>query len=200
MNAVTDFFANNFSSCIWLAVILLAMIPALESKIAIPFAVASGLSAWTGCLFALIGSLIPCTMSLLIARKIRSRTTGFVTGYIKDKYTAQTNILEKQDGSFKKYFSLACFVALPLPLTGVWAGGFVAGFSSLNIYKSFASVMAGSLCSCLIVTLLCTIFQNSIGYILMFAFGIIALFLIVDLTMSLFKRNKGWLNRSRKVK
>jgi len=38
MNFLVDFFSNNFENCIWLAIILIAICPTLESKIAIPLA------------------------------------------------------------------------------------------------------------------------------------------------------------------
>ncbi len=34
---MVEFFADNFSNCVFLAVILMALIPTVESKIAIPF-------------------------------------------------------------------------------------------------------------------------------------------------------------------
>ncbi len=196
MENLIEILSQHFASCIWLAVILLAMIPTLESKIAIPFAMNTGfwaesaLPAWQAFLFAFIGSLIPSILMIYAGRKIKAHTTGFITNVIKSRYSVKSTLLEKQKGDFKKYLSLCTFVALPLPLTGVWAGSFIAGLSSLKTGKSFLAISCGAFISCAIVTLLCTVLENSIGYILMFSVAIVIIFLSIDLIASLIKNIK----------
>lgn len=193
MNFIVEFVANNFSSCIWLAVILLALIPTLESKIAIPFAMNSAmwgeaaLQPWQAFLFAFIGSLIPSFIAMLITRKIKSRTTGFIASAVRSKYNIKTTLLEKEKSTFKKYLILTTFVALPLPLTGVWSGSFLAGFSDLKLGKCFIAICVGAFISCLIVTLLCAVFENSIGYILMFSIAVVVLYLIAEFSIDILK-------------
>ena len=193
MENVIEFFTNNFSTCIWLAVIILAMIPTLESKIAIPFAMNSGLwgssalPAWQAFLFAFIGSLIPCIVSMLVTRKIKSKTTGFIANTIKKRYSIKSLLIEREKSYFKKYLTLATFVALPLPLTGVWAGSMLAGLSDLSLKNCFFAIAIGAFVSCCIVTLLCTIFVNSLGALLMISLFIIILFVVIELVVDLIK-------------
>lgn len=201
MDWLIDFFSQNFSSCIWLAVILVALIPTLESKIAIPFAMNtaiwgySALPAWQAFLFAFIGSILPCLPCMLLARKIRRHTAGFVTDTFTKRYNVKTSLIEKQKSNFKKYFTLMSFVALPLPLTGVWTGSFVAGLSKLNFKQSFLSICIGALISCGIITLLCVYFENSIGYVLFVSLALVVIVLLFDLVggliKPLFKRTKN---------
>jgi hypothetical protein len=81
---------------------------------------------------------------------------------------------------------LACFVAVPLPLTGVWSGSLIAGLTSLNINYSFISIVCGSIISCGTMTLLCTLFSNSTTYILIFSLIIVIAFSFINLLSSLF--------------
>ena len=173
MDFIIDFFTNNFSNCIWLAIILISMCPLLESKIAIPLAMntlfwgSNAYSPYLACLLAFLGS------------KFFS------------KYSYKSTLLNQKTNNFKKYLSLACFVAVPLPLTGVWSGSLIAGLSNLNIHYAFLAILIGALISSLSITILCSIFSNSIMNILMISLIIIILFLIFDFILSVFKhKNK----------
>lgn len=197
MDFIIDFFTNNFSNCIWLAIILISMCPLLESKIAIPLAMntlfwgSNAYSPYLACLLAFLGSILPCYFIMLIARKIKSKTTGFVTSKFFSKYSYKSTLLNQKTNNFKKYLSLACFVAVPLPLTGVWSGSLIAGLSNLNIHYAFLAILIGALISSLSITILCSIFSNSIMNILMISLIIIILFLIFDFILSIFKhKNK----------
>ena len=63
-----DFFAENFSGCVFLAVILMAMIPTIESKIAIPFGLSydiwgeATLSPIASFACAYVGSMLPSVL------------------------------------------------------------------------------------------------------------------------------------------
>ena len=201
MENILEFFTNNFSSCVWLAVILLAMIPTLESKIAIPFAMnpslwgGAALPAWQAFLFAFIGSILPSVFIILLARKIKTHTTGFVSSYLSNRYSIKSALIEKQTSNLKKYISLCGFVALPLPLTGVWAGSFVAGLTNLSLKKSFISILFGAAISCGIVTLLCAYLENSIGYILIISLSLVIIFIGTDFALSLFQKFRDKKNK-----
>ncbi len=203
MENFIEFLSTNFSSCIWLAVIFLAMIPTLESKIAIPFAMNTGLwgglalPAWHALLFSFIGCMLPSILVIFLSKKIKRHTTGFVTNVLKSRYSVKSTLLEKQDGTFKKYLFLTTFVALPLPLTGVWAGSFLGGLSNLKPHWCIISIAIGAFISCSIVTLLCTVLANSVGYILMFSILIVTVFLGIDLIISVIKSIKGKLTATK---
>ena len=187
-----DFFANNFSSCIWLAVILIALIPTLESKIAIPFAMNSALlgshalSAFSAFALSLIGSILPCIFVIFLTRHLKSHTTGFVSGFL-NRYTVKTNLIQQKHSNLQKYLALAGFVAIPLPLTGVWTGSIIAGLTNLNIFKSFIAIFVGAIVSSGITTLLCVCFENSIGYIFLVSLLLVIIFAVINIVISLFK-------------
>ncbi len=208
MKTILDFFANNFETCIWLAVILVALIPTLESKIAIPFAMstlvwgANALPAWQAFLFAFIGSMLPAYFALLIGRVFRKHTTGFVSEKIKKRYHSKAMKLEGSSSSFKKYAILCSFVALPIPLTGVWTGSLIAGMSSLKKGWSMLAITIGAIISSGLITLLCTVFESSITYILLASLIVIIAFLALDIFINIIRsslKNKSE-NKSDKTK
>ena len=193
MDFIIDFFSDHFSNCVWLAVLLISMCPTLESKISIPLAMNStiwgsnSLSPILAFLISFIGSIIPYYIIVLIIRKIKSKTTGFVTSRFLQKYNSKSIRVNNQKSNFKKYLALTAFVAVPLPLTGVWTGSLIAGLTNLNIHYAFIAISIGAFISSLTITILCTIFSNSITYILMFSLLIIIIFLFIDLLLSFTK-------------
>lgn len=188
-----DFIAENFKDCIWLAVLLIAMCPTLESKIAIPFAMNSSiwgdsaLSPLTAFLVAFLGSIIPSYIVMIIIRKLKRRTTGFISSKLFSKYIVKGSSIDLKGSEFKKYLALAGFVALPIPLTGVWTGSIIAGISNLNLNYSFISIFIGGALSAGAVTILCSIFSNSISYIFMITLLILIIFMLIDLLIPIFK-------------
>ena len=196
MDFVIDFFTDNFQNCIWLVAILIAMCPTLESKIAIPLAMNSSiwgdsaLPPFLSFLLAFLGSIIPSYLIMFVARKLKSKTTGFISSKLFHKYTIKGSSIESNQSEIKKYLALAGFVAVPLPLTGVWTGSLIAGLSNLNLNYSFLVITFGSAISAGAITLLCSIFTNSISYIFIISLIIVITFLFVDLLLSMLKRKR----------
>ena len=194
MNWFYEIFIENFQGLVWLACILLALIPALEAKIAIPFAMnptfwgENALSAWQACLFGFLGSIIPALAIIAFTRFCKSKTSGFLVN--SKKFSVKAKHLNEQTSNFKKYLMLCGFVAIPLPLTGVWTGSLVAGLSNLKVWKSMIAIVIGAAISCTIMTLICVFFSNSIGTILIVCLCLIILFLAIDLFVTLFNKKQ----------
>lgn len=196
MDFLLDFFKNNFDNCIWLAVILIAACPIFESRISIPFALNSAiwgtkvLSPLNAFLLSLLGSIIPAFFIIIFSKKLRNKTTGFITHSLSNQYSKKIYMIENNQNPIKKYFLLTCFVSIPLPLTGVWSGSFIAGLSSLKVFYSFLSIFLGSAISAGAITLLCTTFSNSIMNIFIITLILIIVFLFISLFNSFFNKFK----------
>lgn len=196
-----DFFADNFSSCVFLAVILVSLIPTIESKIAIPFGMSEAiwgdatLSPIVTFICAFVGSMIPCLIVMWCVRKLKNKASGFVHDKflvrLEEKYKKRIEKLSSKNKTFYKLSLLAMFVAVPLPLTGVYAGSLIAGLTNLKMWQAFLAIMVGAFFSCLVVTLLCVLFENSTLYILIASLIIIALFLLFDFFAMIFKKRKS---------
>ena len=193
-----EFFADNFSNCVFLAVIILALIPTVESKVAIPFGLSyaiwgdATLSPFVAFICAFIGSMLPCFIIIFIVRKIKNKTTGFVHDKflqkVQKRYQKKLDDLDKKEKTFQKLVLLALFVAVPLPLTGVYSGSLIAGLSDLKIFSSFVAIAVGELLSCLAILILCMLFENSVFYIFITSLIILGVFLIFEICFALIKK------------
>ena len=193
-----EFFSDNFSDCVFLAVMLMAMIPTIESKVAIPFAMAgqiwgeNALSPGMAFLSACLGSMLPAIVVILLARLIKNKTSGFVhdkfVSKIQEKYKTKFSKLDRKESTFKKCLLLATFVAVPLPLTGVYTGSLIAGFTNLKIWQSFISIFVGEIFSCLAILLLCLFLENSAFYVFLFSLVFVVICLIINVAIFFFKK------------
>lgn len=192
MNNFIFSLSNSFSSCVWLAILLVAFCPLLESKIALPLALNSAiwtnniLNPFSAFLISFVGSCLPCFFIIPLTKKLKSKTTGFISSKFADKYQVKANKISKFS-TFQKYLALCGFAALPLPLTGVWSSSVIAGLTDLKIGNSIISILLGNLLSCGIVMSLCCWFKNSIGNICLISISIVIAFLMIDLIANVFK-------------
>lgn len=189
-----EFFLSNFDSFLWLAIILVATIPTLEGKVALPFAMALSLShpeltplLCIICTF--IGTIIPSIPILLLTKFLKKKTSGFIYDKVGSKYLKNTSKLEKKS-KLKTVLNLSFFVAIPLPLTGVWSGSIIGGLLNLSICEGFISICLGSIISTLIIYFICLLFGNSVSYFLIFSIVFIIIFSLIKLFIFLIKRNK----------
>lgn len=195
MDCIANFFADNFQNCIWLAVILISICPTLESKIAVPLAMNSAIwgnnafSPMLAFLIAFVASILPSYLIMITTRKIKTRTSLLLHSKFIQKYAIKGAKIENNH-IFKKYLALCSFVALPLPLTGVWSGSLIAGLSNLNLHYSFLSICIGAFISTALITLLCSVFSNSISAIFMLSIAIIIIVMIIDLGIQIYKSTK----------
>ncbi len=196
-----EFFADNFSSCVALAVLLVALCPAVESKIAIPFALSvqiwgeNVLSPVTAFLVSYVGCMLPVALVIWLARKIKNKTCGFVcekySQKVSDRYQMRVKKLGEKNSTLQKCVFLASFVAVPLPMTGIYTGGLIGGLSNLKFWQVFASIAVGEFVSCLVVLLICVLFENSAFYFLIATLIICALVLIYNILLNLFVKLKS---------
>ncbi|MBR1890374.1 MAG: small multi-drug export protein [Clostridia bacterium] len=193
-----DFFARNFSECVPLAVFLISIIPTVESRTAIPFGLSSKiwgsatLSPLSACLISFAGTMLPAFLILLLVRHIKRKTSGFLYSKLYGKLEAKVQKhfkkLSKRESVFEKCLFLVGFVAVPLPLTGVYTGCLIAGLSELKLWQGFLSILIGEVISCVGITLLCVFFDNSVFYILMLSFVIGFVVFLINIISWVIKR------------
>lgn len=185
MTELIQIFTNSFSSCVWLAILLVAFCPLLESKIAIPLALngalwmGNSLSPTLSFIISFMGSSLPCFFIIFIVKKLKSKATGFISSNFVDKYLVKANQLDRAK-TFQKCLILCGFSSLPLPLTGVWSSSLIAGLSNIKISYSIISILIGNLISCTITFLLCNSLSNSVGYICLISISLIIVFMLFD--------------------
>lgn len=180
-----------------LAVFLLSMIPIAESRVAILQGLQMGLTPGEAFGWAFLGSSLVAPILLLTfipIVKALSRTRVFkkLGGFLYDKFERRSRSLAKTvstggegDGKkrltkaeLKKIGGVALFVAVPLPLTGVWTGSAAASILKIGFVKSLVGVLIGNAVACALMTLLGYLLYDYIYIVTWIFFAIIAVVVI----------------------
>ena len=212
VQAIADSFANTLGAP--LAVFLLSMIPIAEARFAIPFGMSMGLSPWEPLGWAFLGSSMTAPILLLVLIPIinalaKTKLFSKIGKFLYDKFDKKSKGLkaddtETSDGKphitkkdIKRMGGAAAFVAVPLPLTGVWTGSAVASIIKLGFVKGLISIIIGNAVACSIITLIGFLFKPYVNYITL-AFFIIAVLVVILLIVKLvlFKPDKSTENTS----
>lgn len=178
-----NFFVANFSAHMDLAIFLIAMIPTLECRVAIPFGFAfSNLAPLKIYLLSFLGSIVPCIPIIFVIKRIKKGLSN--KKFYKDlqnKYQAKIEQLNSKSSLIKKFVYLSLFVAIPLPLTGVWSGSLIAGIVDLPLYYSFISIAIGSMIATALMLLCSLLFGGSVIYLLIASLIIVFLVFVITL-------------------
>lgn len=135
----------------FLAVLLVAMLPIVELRGAIPIAAGMGLPEIPALLIAMIGNLLPMPLIFIFAQGLLKRGADSKVEWLQK---ACNFFIQKGEKSGKKlqeknaesiYLALMLFVGIPLPGTGAWTGTLAASFLGLDFKKSMASIACGTL-------------------------------------------------------
>ena len=141
----------------YLIVFLISMVPLIELRGAIPYAVGFGLPLVPSLIVALVGNMIPVPFIFLFARRILE--WGKDKKYIGSFFTW---CLEKGEKGGRKleakagkglYVALLLFVGIPLPGTGAWTGTLAASILNMDFKKSMLFVFIGLLLAAAIMLL-----------------------------------------------
>lgn len=133
----------------YLIVFFVSMVPIIELRGAIPYAVGMGLPLLPSYIIAVLGNMLPVPFIYLFARKI------LVWGADK-KYIGKffTWCLDKGERGGKKlqqkagrglFLALLLFVGIPLPGTGAWTGTLAASFLDMDFKPTVLAAMGGVL-------------------------------------------------------
>ena len=135
-----------------LTTFLIAMVPVIELRGAIPVATAEGVPLVPAIVTAVIGNLIPVPFIILFVRKVfawmrgrNEKLNAFVTK-IENRAMSKADSVQKYE-----FWGLALFVAIPLPGTGAWTGALIAALLDMKPGRAFLSVALGVVCAGFIV-------------------------------------------------
>lgn len=154
----------------YLIVFLVSMVPLIELRGAIPYAVMFDLPLLPSYLIAIFGNMLPVPIIYLFARKV------LIWG--KDKPGIGrffTFCLEKGEKGGKKlqakagrglFVALMLFVGIPLPGTGAWTGTLAASLLDMDFKSSVLAVMLGVLLAGIIMGAASTGVLGALGAIL----------------------------------
>ena len=137
---------------------LISMVPLIELRGAVPYAIGMGLPIWQSYLIAIIGNMLPVPIIYLFARKILiwgkdKKIIGKFFTFCLEKGENGGNKLQAKAGK-GLYFALFLFVGIPLPGTGAWTGTLAASILDMDFKKSIIAVMAGVILAGIIMGIL----------------------------------------------
>lgn len=133
----------------YLIVFLISMVPLIELRGAIPYAVGFDLPIVPSIIVALVGNMLPVPFIFLFARRILvwGRDKKVIGGFFKwclEKGEKGGRKLEEKAGA-GLYMALLLFVGIPLPGTGAWTGTLAASLLDLDFKKSILYILLGLL-------------------------------------------------------
>jgi len=133
----------------YLIVFLISMVPLIELRLAIPYAVGVGLPVVPSIIVSVVGNMLPVPFIFFFARKVlewgkdKKIIGGFCTWCI-NKGVKGSDKLQKK-GNAGLYVALLLFVGIPLPGTGAWTGTLAASFLNMDFKKSVLAIIGGVL-------------------------------------------------------
>ena len=142
----------------YLIVFLVSMVPLIELRGAIPYAVGFNLPLLPSYIIAIIGNMLPVPIIFLFARKVLvwgsdKKYIGKFFSWCLKKGEAGGEKLKKSAGK-GLYWALFIFVGIPLPGTGAWTGTLAASILDMDFKKSVIAIMGGVMLAGIIMGLL----------------------------------------------
>lgn len=131
---------------------LMAMLPVVELRGAIPFGVAAGLHPLAALSAALLGNLFPVPFILLLLRHVFRWLRKFRRlGALIDRLERRAHLKGR---TVRKYrtLGLVLLVAIPLPGTGAWTGALVADVLDIRMRTALPAITLGVLIAGVAVT------------------------------------------------
>ena len=132
----------------YLLCFFVSMVPLIELRAGVPFAVGMGLDYFSALIVCVLGNMLPVPIIYFFARKVL--LWGRDKKYIGKFFTF---CLEKGEKGGKKltaaagrgglFVALLLFVGIPLPGTGAWTGTLAASFLNMGIKSTTLAVCLG---------------------------------------------------------
>ena len=152
----------------YLIVFLVSMVPLIELRGAIPYAIGYNLPILPSYIIAIIGNMLPVPIIYLFARRVlefgkdKKYIGKFFTWCLKKGEAGGKKLQEKAGKGL--YWALFIFVGIPLPGTGAWTGTLAASILAMDFKKSVIAVMAGVILAGIIMGILSLgIFKGILG-------------------------------------
>jgi len=138
-----------------LAVFIIAALPVLELRGAIPIGISMGIEIKRVVFFSIIGNLVPVVPILFLLEPV----SGFLRRFwpfnkffhwLFERTKSRSGLIEKYE-----FLGLIFFVAIPLPITGAWTGCVAATLFKMRFRYAFLAIAIGVCIASFIVLAVC---------------------------------------------
>ncbi len=149
MQTIVDFFGDTY-----FGILIIAMLPIVELRLAVPFGVGMGFPLLPTLGVAILGNVLPVPFLILFSQQVlrwlaKMKKIGPFFQKIIDKATERAHKFGN-----KELLALFLFVAIPLPGTGAWTGSLIAAILQLNWKKALLMIALGVVAAGIIMTIL----------------------------------------------
>ena len=132
----------------YLIIFLISMVPIVELRGAMVYAVGYGLPYIPSLIVCVLGNMLPVPFIYFFARKIlvwgkNKKYIGKICTFFLEKGEKAGQKLVKTAGRGGLFVALLLFVGIPLPGTGAWTGTLGASFLNMGIKNTAISVSLG---------------------------------------------------------
>ncbi len=196
-------FLNNLGPV--LCVAICSILPALETKIAIPLGMdysvfgENSLSLFQSFLIATISSSLMSIVLIVIFHFLFNKKRKSNNLQTKFQNMLQKPLSKLQNLSKpKKIFMCLLFVFLPVPFSGIYGGAILCSLLKLSIPASITSLVLGNILSCGVEALMCLMLKPFISLFLNILIIIVILGVLYQLISFIFE--KLLKNRAKNIK
>ena len=152
----------------YLIIFLISMIPIVELRGAMVYAVGLGLPYIPALIICVIGNMLPVPFIYFFARKVLvwgadKKYIGKIFTFFLTKGEKAGQKLVAATGRGGLFLALLLFVGIPLPGTGAWTGALGASFLNMGIKSTAVAVSLGVIMAGIIMALVSTGVFHVIG-------------------------------------
>ena len=127
---------------------LISMVPLVELRAGVPFAVGMGLDYFTALIVCAVANMLPVPVIYFFARKVLlwgrdKQYIGKFFTFCLEKGEKGGQKLTRAAGRQGLFVALMLFVGIPLPGTGAWTGTLAASFLNMGIKSTTLAVSLG---------------------------------------------------------
>lgn len=132
----------------YLLCFLISMVPLIELRAGVPFAVGLGLDYFSALIVCVIGNMLPVPIIYLFAREVliwgsTKKYIGKFFTHCLEKGERGGHKLKAKAGQGGLFVALMLFVGIPIPGTGAWTGTLAASFLDMGLKSTTAAVCLG---------------------------------------------------------
>ena len=140
-----------------LAVFIIAALPILELRGAIPIGLSMGIEIKRVVFLSIIGNLVPVVPILFLLEPVSGFLRKFwpfnkFFDWLFKRTKSRSGLIEKYE-----FLGLICFVAIPLPITGAWTGCVAATLFKMRFRYAFLAITIGVCIASSIVLAVCLV-------------------------------------------
>ena len=149
----------------YLIAFFVSMVPLIELRGGVPYAVVHGLDYWPALVICAIGNMLPVPVIYFFARKVLlwgcdKKYIGKFFTYCIEKGEKGGQKLKERGGRGGLFLGLLLFVGIPLPGTGAWTGALIAAMLDIPKKKSIPAIALGVCLAAVLMGALSLVFKG----------------------------------------